>query len=279
MEHVEAQLDAAKEREEMTEKQPDSPAFCWATELAMTQQPVTLSVTEAREVSAEMQLLHSELETLRAGYAAARLEIESLQARIKAMAEEHADELMVAHLDGRMRAAQPAGAQQPGAVYAALADKLVRGSVACGSDGEWVSVRRHIRDEVAEALAASRGQAPAQAAPAAVSGPSDDLVTRESAMQAIEHLAISNSPGREDDAIAMLAAAPTQAQAVAIPLTDREIELIDGMIQVQLDHASRCDAIANRSMADKQKGWDMERVALLQKFKAHGTKGGQHGTE
>ena len=29
------------------------------------------------------------------------------------MAEEHADELMVAHLDGRMRAAQPAGAQQP----------------------------------------------------------------------------------------------------------------------------------------------------------------------
>ena len=70
---------------------------------------------------------------------------------------------------------------------------------------------------------------------------------------------------------------PTQAQAGAVPLTDREIELIDGMIQVQLDHASRCDAIANRSMADKQKGWDMERVALLQKFKAHGIKGGQHG--
>ena len=71
---------------------------------------------------------------------------------------------------------------------------------------------------------------------------------------------------------------PTQAQAGAVPLTDREIELIDGMIQVQLDHASRCDAIANRSMADKQKGWDMERVALLQKFKAHGIKGGQHDT-
>ncbi len=66
---------------------------------------------------------------------------------------------------------------------------------------------------------------------------------------------------------------PTQAQAVAVPLTDREIELIDGMIQVQLDHASRCDAIANRSIADKQKGWDMERVALLQKLKMQGTKG------
>lgn len=70
---------------------------------------------------------------------------------------------------------------------------------------------------------------------------------------------------------------PTQAQDGAV-LTDREIELIDGMIQVQLDHASRCDAIANRSMADKQKGWDMERVALLQKIKAHGIKGGQHDT-
>lgn len=65
------------------------------------------------------------------------------------------------------------------------------------------------------------------------------------------------------------------------PLTPREIELIDGMIEVQLDHAMRCDAIANRVMADKQKGWDMERVALLQKFKAaHGIKkGGQHGAE
>lgn len=61
------------------------------------------------------------------------------------------------------------------------------------------------------------------------------------------------------------------------PLTPREIELIDGMIAVQLDHAMRCDTIANRAMADKQKGWDMERVALLQKFKAaHRIKGGQH---
>ena len=51
------------------------------------------------------------------------------------------------------------------------------------------------------------------------------------------------------------------------PLTAREIELIDGMIEVQLDHAQRCDSIANRTMADKQKGWDMERVALLQKLK------------
>ena len=57
-----------------------------------------------RKAATELRLLcrlHSENETLQAGYAAARLEIESLQARIKTMAEEHADELMVAHLDGR----------------------------------------------------------------------------------------------------------------------------------------------------------------------------------
>jgi hypothetical protein len=50
--------------------------------------------------------------------------------------------------------------------------------------------------------------------------------------------------------------------------TDRELELIDGMIEVQLHHAAQCDAIANRTMAEKQKGWDMERVALLHKIKS-----------
>ena len=51
------------------------------------------------------------------------------------------------------------------------------------------------------------------------------------------------------------------------PLTEREIELIDGMIEVQLHHASQCDRINNRTMAEKQKGWDMERVELLRKLK------------
>ena len=58
-----------------------------------------------------------------------------------------------------------------------------------------------------------------------------------------------------------------------VPMTEREIELIDGMIEVQLHHAERCDYIANRVMADKQKGWDMERVALLEKMKANGITG------
>jgi hypothetical protein len=51
--------------------------------------------------------------------------------------------------------------------------------------------------------------------------------------------------------------------------TDRELQLIDGMIEVQLHHAAQCDGIANRTMAEKQKGWDMERVALLQKIKSN----------
>jgi hypothetical protein len=58
-----------------------------------------------------------------------------------------------------------------------------------------------------------------------------------------------------------------KAQRQWVGLTERELELIDGMIAVQLDHAARCDNIANRTMAEKQKGWDMERVALLQKLK------------
>ncbi|MFW6173002.1 MAG: hypothetical protein ACOC5T_04595 [Elusimicrobiota bacterium] len=54
-------------------------------------------------------------------------------------------------------------------------------------------------------------------------------------------------------------------------LTEREIELIDGMIEVQNNHAQRCDTIQNRKMAEKQKAWDLERVALLEKIKANAT--------
>ena len=49
-------------------------------------------------------------------------------------------------------------------------------------------------------------------------------------------------------------------------LSAHEIELLEGMIEVQLYHAARCDTINNRVMAVKQKGWDMERVELLRKI-------------
>ena len=55
-------------------------------------------------------------------------------------------------------------------------------------------------------------------------------------------------------------------------LTAREIELLDGMIKVHGRHAQRCDYLMNHTMAEKQKTWDLERVALLEKIKAWGTK-------
>jgi hypothetical protein len=49
--------------------------------------------------------------------------------------------------------------------------------------------------------------------------------------------------------------------------TARELELLDGMIEVQLKHADRCDNIRNTEMAQAQKQWDMERVELLRKVR------------
>jgi hypothetical protein len=69
------------------------------------------------------------------------------------------------------------------------------------------------------------------------------------------------------ESVTALRAALAQEQE-PVAWTDRELELIDGMIEVQLRHAAQCDAIANRPMAERQKGWDMERVAVLRKIKS-----------
>lgn len=61
-------------------------------------------------------------------------------------------------------ATQPAPVAQADAAYTELAEKLQHGAVAIGSDGEWVSIRRYVRDEAVAALRASRGQAPAEIA-------------------------------------------------------------------------------------------------------------------
>jgi hypothetical protein len=52
-----------------------------------------------------------------------------------------------------------------------------------------------------------------------------------------------------------------------VGLTQREVELIDEMIETQLLHAERCDHMANSTMAQKQKAWNLERVDLLRKLK------------
>ena len=52
-------------------------------------------------------------------------------------------------------------------------------------------------------------------------------------------------------------------------LTDREVEMIKGMIEVQQNHAMRSAMMFARNkniMAKRQEGWDLERVALLERI-------------
>ena len=142
----------------MTDKQ--QPAqFDWATELSDAQGHVTLSEQEAKEIGARLRSMGEKLKVyedlgdaaddmqlLRMGYAAARLEIESLQARIKTMAEERADELMVAHLDGRSQAAQQPAPSAAVALSDDLRDRLVAisGAVADQDDRAAQAMLREI---------------------------------------------------------------------------------------------------------------------------------------
>ena len=57
-------------------------------------------------------------------------------------------------------------------------------------------------------------------------------------------------------------------------LTERERKLLEGLIDRELRHAAVCDAIPNQYMAEKQKGWDLERVALLRKLAGIGASSG-----
>ena len=118
----------------MTDKQqPDK--FDWATELSDAQGHVTLSAQEAKEIGARLRSMGAKLKVyedlggaaddvqlLRMGYAAARLEIESLKTQLAERAKEHADELSIAYMCGASREKELA-AQQPGAAYAALSEE------------------------------------------------------------------------------------------------------------------------------------------------------------
>ena len=50
-------------------------------------------------------------------------------------------------------------------------------------------------------------------------------------------------------------------------LTDDEQALLEGLIDYWADHADRCDKIANRRMAERQKTQDLARVELLKKLR------------
>ncbi len=94
----------------------------------------------------------------------------------------------------------------------------------------------------------------------------------QKALEALEPMQNNRDDTAIQRAITALRAAlaqEEQEEPEPVAWTDRELQLIDGMIEVQLHHAAQCDGIANRTMAEKQKGWDMERVALLQKIKSN----------
>ena len=56
----------------------------------------------------------------------------------------------------------------------------------------------------------------------------------------------------------------------AVPLTPRELELIDGMIQAQVYRAEQSSRLGNKVMGLRQQGWDLERAELLRKLRGIG---------
>ena len=177
----------------MTDKQPDALKLAYFAETANLAGYPTAKKTNAyylcllEDCAQMIRRLHAENETLRAGYAAARLEIESLKAAILAEREACA-KVCEAHAYGWEK--------NPG-------NNPIAGFISASNCAGDIRLRSN--------------------------------------------------------------AAPQPSPA---PLSAREIELLDGLIDAQLNHAKRCDLIPNRPMAEKQKGWDMERVTLLRKLKA-----------
>ena len=88
-----------------------------------TQQPEALRLAELLELAPEDGVEPQTTEDAAAELRRQYTRIAELEARIKTMAEEHADELMVAHLDG-MRAAQQE-AQEPVAWYVTGCSRLL----------------------------------------------------------------------------------------------------------------------------------------------------------
>jgi len=51
-----------------------------------------------------------------------------------------------------------------------------------------------------------------------------------------------------------------------LEINSREMEVLEGMLQREIDHAVRCETIANRTMAERQKAWDLERAHIIRKI-------------
>ena len=203
------------------------------------------SMNDIAKAEAELRRQHTENATLQQGYDAARLEIDSLQARVQelgAMLRENRCK-RIAELEAQLEAIG-AGGVEPLRRRECLHKISEPETAAKPPAGWWRQRADEIELEVAQGKSSAmrcytdmRALLQAAAAPkpepAAVAGHSD-LVTRESAMQAIEHVAIHNSGSREREAVEMLASAPATKAAPGEP---DPADILAGALQISRGHA------------------------------------------
>ena len=53
---------------------------------------------------------------------------------------------------------------------------------------------------------------------------------------------------------------------MSLELSNKELNLLEGMIAQQENHILRCQSLQNRRMAIRQAKWDQERVDVLTKI-------------
>lgn len=164
-------------------------------------QPEALRLADTLDLAPENGIEPQTAEDAAAELRRQHARIAELEARIKTMAEEHADELMVAHLDGRMRAAQQP-APSAAAHKACKPDMLVNG----GALKLALNVlRRAGKHEVADELEATAQPTPTPQADSVLEDATHAL--RASHGQAPAGLAVPSMSADEVNAL------PTAARA------------------------------------------------------------------
>ncbi|GAB2531387.1 hypothetical protein [Simplicispira piscis] len=268
----------------------------------------TFVIEVRKEIAVELRRQYAEIETLRTGYEAARLEIESLKAQLK----EHADELTVAYMCGASREKELA-ALQTGAAYASLPDMddtlwlaigqhrraITTVETSAAAKAVDAAVRKLLRDYAdathtlrVESLAAayceeldklsqrnyelrlaSLGQAPAQAAPAAVAGPSlYQVMAVAKAIHAttpdaddwdsLRQCEVDVLRGRAEKVLAALAATPTTQPAPAAVAEPWSLGEFEGNWR-DIDHKNHQGVIRIVwKMEDDERTLDCEALAL-----------------
>ncbi len=183
---------------------------------------------------------------------------------------------------GKLRAAQMC---HPSAVQALIDEAITAIQQAAATEPVWF--HKHLGDDddifYRPDDKIPSGSTPLYTRPAPSVLKDDQIAALVNKVRDIAHMFHDHQSLRERIAIelvpALKASQEVKSNAEPVPMTERELELIDGMIAVQLDHAQRCDAISNRVMGEKQKGWDMERVELLRRIRSLGiTAHAQKGT-